>query len=247
MIEPDVVITLSHEEASVLFEWRLAVVGPIADHDFSNTVGWALRWTGLYARGMRFAGSPSWVATEDVGIDLTVALYVRDAAGFDTAAASVPPPLEPTVDPAEALARLAVRPPDWLAWWSELLWRRASAPSPAAALNDAVAAASGGLRALVDAVLPAAHAWANDRKREHVNQFLGLPRAQRVAVTTIVRSVERELGRRVGPFQLRLVTLPVRGLWSRRIAAAELLLSGHLRADQVEFDRVLRPIVTALV
>ena len=52
----------------------------------------------------------------------------------------------------------------------------------------------------------------------------------------------RELARR----GTSLVVLPVHGVWWHRSGAAELVLSGHLRADPTELDPVLRPIIQAL-
>jgi hypothetical protein len=61
----------------------------------------------------------------------------------------------------------------------------------------------------------------------------------------IVAAVEKELGRRSAPFELNLVTLPVRGSWSR-LTAAGLLLSYATRGDVIEMERVLRPLIVAL-
>jgi hypothetical protein len=205
---------------------------------------------------MRLSGTQSWAIREDDAQWLVMALYVRDAAGLDTSSnPDAPPPLDPPVAVDEvwrsSLAGLAAA---WNAWWSRLLRELATAPSEPAAFADAVAGATGDVRRLLDATLPAAESWQRDQDRA-----AGLPRfdpQQALWLGTLVRAIEAELGCRAAPFRLAILTLPVRGLWSMPAAIGEevagrpglqpspaLLLSRQLRSDDVELERVLRPFI----
>jgi hypothetical protein len=122
------------------------------------------------------------------------------------------------------------------------------------AFADAVSAATGDARRLLDATVPGAQSWQRERDRDVGRRQFDAPRA--LWLGTLVRTIEVELGRRAAPFRLSILTLPVRGLWSMPAAVGEevagrpglwpspaLLLSGQLRSDTVELERILRPII----
>jgi hypothetical protein len=210
---------------------------------------------------MQVSGTASWSIRSDELCVIAQAIYVRDAAGLDTSRnPDAPPPLDPPIPVNDAWRQRFVDGAEaWNAWWSRLIRELATAPSEAAVFEDAVADATGDVRALLDAVLPAAQAWARERDRARLERFMESRAVYSLAITGVLRSAERELGRRLGPFRLDLLTLPVRGLWSRRVAVGAevpelpglhpspaLLLSGHLQSDPVELERALRPIIVAL-
>jgi hypothetical protein len=205
--------------------------------------------------GMRVAGYSSWVITEDEASYLAMALFIRDSAGLDTSTnPAAPPPLHPAVPVDESLrSQFDHAGPAWNAWWSRLLRVLASAPSEPVAFEDAVAGAGADIRPLLDAGLTPARRWAREQALFRPSPRHGLE------IVELVHSVEQQQGRQAAPFHLDLLTLPVRGFWSGRAAVGRelpgqpglhpslaLLLSGQLRADRAELDRVLRPVIVAL-
>jgi hypothetical protein len=203
----------------------------------------------------------SWSIHADDARGLAKALYVRDAAGFDTSQnRDAPPPLDPPVEVNEVWRqRFAGGTAAWNAWWSRLIRVLATAPSEAAAFEDAVAEASGDARVLLDAALPAAEMWARARDRTRVDRLRQSQAAFGLGIAGALRSAERDLGRPLCRFRVDLLALPVRGLWSRRVAVGvevagrpglqpspALLLSGHTWSDPAELERVLRPVIVAL-
>ncbi len=72
---------------------------------------------------MKFAGRPSWSLAIGDDQQLTMALYVRDAAGLVVADDGAPPPLLETPPAAEVLGAegAAAVGQDWLTWWRALV------------------------------------------------------------------------------------------------------------------------------
>lgn len=176
---------------------------------------------------------------------LGIALHVRDAAGLPTLT-------EPAVPALDALFA-APDPPggdlvaaggQWGRWWESLL-------DGEQGLGGMVPPGFAGLtswpdlRAVVTALFEPAVRWTGHRRTTFIAAFAenGAP----VGIEgDVVRSVERDLGRRAAPFRLRITVLPVSGAWWAARGPSHLLVSEQFRADTLAYGSVLRPVVATL-
>jgi hypothetical protein len=206
----------------------------------------------------------AWQVTEDSPTDLLIALYLRDAAGLAPAGEPMLPPIDPVLAPQPVLAphpALAPRPSpeappeeridalraQWEAWWRRLvrparypkLWDLE--PPEFAAFAD-----SPELRQLLRERFREARIWAGRRHEE-----FGIAAVERIHrgdhdVNAVVIACERELGRRVEPFHLEVIVLPLaeRDIWI--IGPSSIVVSTRLRDDSAAFREAITPLVHAL-
>jgi len=198
------------------------------------------------------AGRMSWQMNLDLSEQLTIGLFVRDAAALHSELAWLPP-VSPTVTGS------APREPEgagtqWDAWWRQAVARdRAwNGPDrPVLAVSwwtppsfDALAEAPA-LRAVVARHFSDAASWAQARKQEHVGTVLSPERPP--VETTLVADLERTSGRRARAFSLRLTEIPVEGQHLWQLHPDHVLISAALLRDTAEYRRRLTPVVQALL
>jgi hypothetical protein len=206
----------------------------------------------------------AWQVTEDSPTDLLIALYLRDAAGLLPAGEPMLPPIDPAFAPQAVFAPQPVatsRPSadtpgqdrfdalrtQWEAWWRRLvrparfpkLWDLE--PPEFEAFAD-----SPELRQLLRERFREARKWAGRRHEE-----FGIEAVERIHrgehdVNAVVLACESELGRRVEPFHLDVVVLPVaeRDIWI--IGPSSIVVSTRLRDDSAAFREAITPLVHAL-
>jgi hypothetical protein len=201
---------------------------------------------------MELAGTRSWRISEDRWSEaFDVALWFRAAERIDAPAGGVVPgPAE-----IEALPERSAPPADaaelaagWLAWWQALAGASPprepldlSRPPPELTFmgpNVAGLASWPALQRIVAARWREAKDWHDQRKIAGLAD--GPPHDMRTVQA--VRALERELGRRVKPFELDFVLLPVRDDQIRQIRPARYLVPESLR-DGPRWPQLLRELL----
>jgi hypothetical protein len=201
---------------------------------------------------MELAGSRSWRISEDRWSEaFDVALWFRAAERIDVPAGGiVPGPAEIDALPDRAIAHAgeAELAAGWLAWWQALAGvppLRAplalSRPPPELVFMGPDPAGLAGwpaLQRVVAARWREAKDWHDRRKRAGL--AAGPPHDMRTVHA--VRGLERELGRRVKPFELDFVLLPVRDDQVRQVRPDRFLVPESLR-DGPDWPRLLRELL----
>jgi hypothetical protein len=207
---------------------------------------------------MRLGDGPSWqISTDRWNQAYDWALWMRAAERIDTPAGGlVPGPLdidplpEPSTDPAHVLAHdLAA---GWLGWWHGLTgmprWRpeQMSGPPPQLAFlppDFPGLARWPGLQRVVTDRWQEGHEWHTRRKFAGASRFHhDLPKPRE---SLLVLDIERELGRRVPPFELEFILLPVLDEEIREVTPTRYLVPESVY-DGPGWTEWLRPVVTRL-
>jgi hypothetical protein len=217
---------------------------------------------------MRKGDGPSWtISTDRWNQAYDWALWMRAAERIDTPAGGVVPgPLDidplPTpstgpdadkrrfADPAQVLAHDLAE--GWLGWWHGLTrmprWRpeQTSGPPPQLAFlppDFPGLARWPDLRRVVADRWQEGHEWHTRRKFAGVSRFHhDLPK---LPESLVVLQVEGELGRRMPPFELELILLPVLDEEIREVTPARYLVPESVY-DGPGWTEWLRPVVTRL-
>lgn len=212
---------------------------------------------------MREAGRTSWRIGIDEPQPLVIGLFVRDVAGLTSRHAWLPPAVPATPRANGKGPEDAAR--QWDLWWDRALlfdWTMDGqsqeqlgalwwTPPDFDSLQSAPALQEVVARHFSDAV-----AWSRDRKREHVELMIGTPdprpfhrgRSGRGLVETkLVADLERNLGRRARPFQLRITEIPVAGKELWQLDPHHVLLTAELLSDSDEYRRRITPVLQALL
>jgi len=180
---------------------------------------------------------------------LLLGLYLRDAAGLHPPTSDLLPDLprlQPAVTPlrsGDGLSGADVAATQWATWWATAF------PGGPAALTSILPPLFPGLRGmtelrgLAELAIDDAVTWsARARTRE-----AGLTRTRPLALfeTNLVAEVERTVGRRIRPFSLDVVVLPLQGVASWDIAGHP-VITEDLRADRDAYLTWLRARLLAL-
>ncbi|MEW1957935.1 hypothetical protein [Kineococcus sp. NPDC059986] len=180
------------------------------------------------------------------GIDLTMpqslllALHLRDAAGLTPPTSPVLPslpPLDPPVRRLHVEDGLEVAGRQWADWWLE------NFPGGADALTSILPPRYPGLRGrtelrgLAELGMDDAVAWCA-RVRE-IERRVVARSPSALFETNLVTGVEREIGWRIRPFDLRIVVLPVEGAHAWDVVGQAVISLG-LRADRDAYLAWLR-------
>lgn len=167
---------------------------------------------------------------------LLLGLHLRDAAGLRPPTSAVLPELprlHPAVAPLRALggeiagAEVAAR--QWAHWWAGAF------PGGPEALTSILPPMFPGLRGmtelrgLAELGIDEAVAWAAEARARESRLARSRPTA--LFETNLVAEVERTLGRRIRPFSLEVVVLPLEGIASWDVAGLP-VITEDLRADR---------------
>ncbi|NAZ83542.1 hypothetical protein GTR02_17130 [Kineococcus sp. R8] len=191
---------------------------------------------------MRSAGS--WGIRLTMPQALLLGLHLRDAAGLRPPPSEVLPelpPLHPAVTPLRAdgaaIAGGDVAAQQWGRWWASAF------PGGPEALTSILPPLFGGLRGmtelrgLAELGIDDAVAWAAEAREREAR--LARTRPLALFETNLVAEVERTLGRRIRPFTLEVVVLPLRGIASWDVAGHP-VVTEELRADRDAYLTWLR-------
>ena len=213
---------------------------------------------------MRDPGRTSW----RIGIDqpelLVIGLFVRDVAGLKSRHSWLPH-CAPGVarDIGEGSAAAAQQ---WDLWWDRSISTNWNGPDQSQeqlagmwwrspdfeSLQSAPA-----LQEIVARHFDNARQWATDRKQEHIELMIGTPdprpfdRGPRggrgLDETRLVAGLERNLGRRAQPFQLRITVIPVAGKELWQLDPHHVLLTDELLRDSVGYRGRITPVLQTLL
>ncbi|WP_432520412.1 hypothetical protein [Kineococcus sp. SYSU DK006] len=191
-----------------------------------------------------------WGITLTMPQSLLLALHLRDAAGLrPPTSPALPdlPPLDPPATPLRAagadLAGLEVAGRQWARWWTGAF------PGGPGALTSILPPRFDGLagmpelRGLAELGIDDAVAWAARARALEDRVLRRTPTA--LFETNVLTGVERELGRRIRPFSLEVLVLPVTGTGSWDVAGRAVVSLG-LRADRDAYLEWLRARLLAL-
>lgn len=191
----------------------------------------------------------SWQMGEDFSWPLTVALYVRDALKLPATAPFFIPPLVPAVPehiPVTGPALDTVLAEEWTAWFSELLADRLDTPRGGSIDYFSLEDRAPAFRDTVGRHFEAAAAAADKAFEGYFKNFYANLKADGPILTELVRSLEKELGRKSAPFTLNVRILPVEGFWLHRTGPTRVLLSEAARRNPAQVRSLLGPIVREL-
>ncbi len=192
---------------------------------------------------------PSWQMSEDLSWPLTVALYIRDVLMLPATAPFFIPPLVTRVPdhiPVSGPELDVVLADEWEGWFLDLLADHLEIPR-----GGSIGYFSLGDRAplfadTVGAYFEPAVAAADDAFEAYFKYFQANIRTQGSAMTKLVRSIEKELGRKAAPFDLGIKILPVDGFWLHRTGLSQVLMSEAAHRDPHHLRRLLGPVITEL-
>lgn len=212
---------------------------------------------------MHQGGPASWRIGIDEPQDLVIGLFVRDVAGLTSRHVWLPPAAPAT--PRASGEGSADASHQWDLWWDRALAadltmtaqsldqiaRTWWSPPDFESLQSAPA-----LQAVVARHFNDAVAWSRERQREHVERVMGAPDRRRfhrgrndraLLNTNLVADLERDLGRRAEPFELRITVIPVAGQQLWQLDPHHVLIAAELLADPDEYRRCITPVLQALL
>lgn len=190
---------------------------------------------------------PSWEIRSGIDDELSLVLYVRDAAGLGRYVLTDPdlPPLSPAVPVYvdDIDLRLAIR--QWERWWARAVRPSLDRPrslSPDWAELRAALADIPAMKALTERLFDDFRAWSRGRHDE-----ANLIRTHRsLALVRFVNDHEQTLGRPVRRFMLVIRELPVEGLGGWVLDRQHVLVSTALTRDAEAFRAFLAPVIARL-
>ena len=209
-------------------------------------------------------GRTSWQIVIDQPELLVIGLFVRDVAGLKTRHSWLPH-CAPGIARASGEGSAAAAH-QWDLWWDrsisthwigpdqsqEQLAGMRWIPPDFESLQSAPA-----LREVVARHFDNARQWARDREQEHIELMIGSPdprpfhRGRRggrgLEETRLVAGLERDLGRRAQPFQLRITVIPVAGKELWQLDRHHVLLTDELLRDSAEYRARITPFLQALL
>jgi len=214
---------------------------------------------------VREQGRTSWQIVIDQPEPLVIGLFVRDVAGLKTRHTWLPH-CAPGIARANG-ERSAKASHQWDLWWDRSISNYWNGPDqsqeqlagmwwipPDFESLQSVPA----LQEVVARHFDNARQWASDRKQEHIELMIGTPdprpfhRGRRggrgLDETRLVAGLERNLGRRAQPFQLRITVIPVAGKEFWQLDPDHVLLTDELLRDSVEYrGGRITPVLQALL
>jgi hypothetical protein len=209
-------------------------------------------------------GRTSWRIVIDQPEPLVMGLFVRDVAGLKTRHSWLPH-CAPDIarDNGEGSAAAAHQ---WDLWWDRSISTNRNGPDQS---QDLLAGmqwlpldfeslqSAPALQEIVARHFDNARQWATDRQQDHIELMIGSPdprpfhRGRRggrgLEETRLVAGLERNLGRRAQPFQLRITVIPVAGKELWQLDPHHVLLTDELLRDSAEYRARITPVVQSLL
>lgn len=189
---------------------------------------------------------PSWRMGEDLSWPLTVALYMRDVLRLPATAPFFIPPLVPQVAehiPVTGPELDVVLADEWGPWFSDLSADHLEIPRGGSIGYFSLGDRAPAFCDMVERYFGEAVATADNAVEAFFQANL---RVEGLAVSKLVRSIEKELGHKAAPFELNLKILPVTGFWLHRTGPNQVLMSEAARRDPHHLHRLLGPVIREL-
>ena len=203
---------------------------------------------------MHHAGGSGWRITMDTSGPMLIALYVRDAAGLETAGhpalSHVAPKIRPS-DHSNLIAEVggfSALKTEWEAWWEQLLKAYPEMSPELAPPAFRAFSNSPALRRVLQAHFGAALTWARERRGEY-----GALEAEREAsgaaqvLADMVDDRLLEVGRASNDFDLTIIELPLAEPRAWYLEPDKMIMSHELLAQPELFRSYVQPVVELLI
>ncbi|MEO5780182.1 MULTISPECIES: hypothetical protein [Arthrobacter] len=203
---------------------------------------------------MHETGGPGWRITMDTSGPMLIALYIRDAAGLNSAGHPALCHVEPKIrasDHAHLIAEvggISALKTEWEAWWEQLL---KAYPDMSPALGPPGFSAfsnSPALKRVLQAHFGAALTWARERRGEYM--ALEASRDPSGAALLLSDMVEDRLlyaGRGARDFTLTIIELPLVEPRAWYLEPDKMIMSRELLSQPELFRSYVQPVVDLLV
>ncbi len=203
---------------------------------------------------MHETGGPGWRITMDTSGPMLIALYIRDAAGLNSAGHPALCHVAPKIrasDHAHLIAEVggaSALKTEWEAWWEQLL-KAYPEMSPVLAPPEFPAFSnSPALRRVLQAHFGAALTWARERRGEYT--ALEAARDTSGAALLLSDMVEDRLldaGRAAREFTLTIIELPLAEPRAWYLEPDKMIMSRELLSQPELFRSYVQPVVDLLV
>ncbi len=203
---------------------------------------------------MHHTGGPGWRITMDTSGPMLIALYVRDAAGLDTAGHPALCHVAPKIRAADhshliaEVGGLAALKTEWEAWWEQLLKAHPEMSPELSPPGFRAFSNSPALRRVLQAHFGAALTWARERRAEYIAL-----EAEREAngnnelLADMVEDRLLDVGRSSMDFGLTIIELPLAEPRAWYLEPDKILMSHELLSQPELFRSYVQPVVDLLV
>ncbi|QCB96849.1 hypothetical protein E5206_07820 [Arthrobacter sp. PAMC25564] len=203
---------------------------------------------------MHHTGGPGWRITMDTSGPMLIALYVRDAAGLDSAGHPALSHVAPKIRPSDhanliaAVGGVSALKTEWEAWWDQLLKAHPEMSPELAPPAFGAFGNSPALRRVLQAHFGAALTWARERRGEYA--ALEAEREAGGATEFLADMVEDrllEVGRASRDFDLTIIELPLAEPRAWYLEPSTIIMSHDLLSQPELFRSYVQPVVDLLV
>jgi hypothetical protein len=203
---------------------------------------------------MHHAAGPGWRITMDTSGPLSIALFVRDAAGLDGAGHPALSHVAPKIrssDHSHLIAEVggvSALKTEWEAWWDQLLKAHPKMSPDLAPPGFRAFSNSPALRRLLQAHFGAALTWARERRGEYAaleaeREALGSPHL----LADMVEDRLLAVGRACQNFNLTIIELPLAQPRAWYLEPDRIIMSRELLSQPQLFRSYVQPVVELLV
>jgi len=203
---------------------------------------------------MHHVGGPGWRITMDTSGPMLIALYVRDAAGLETAGHPALSHVAPKIrssDHAHLINEVGGLPAlktEWEAWWAQLLKAHPEMEPELGPPGFRAFGNSPALRRVLQAHFGAALSWARERRGEYL--ALEAERDASGATQLLADMVDDrllEVGRAARDFELTIIELPLAEPRAWYLEPDKIIMSSALLSEPELFRSYVQPVVELLV
>jgi hypothetical protein len=202
---------------------------------------------------MHHTGGPGWRITMDTSGPMSIALYVRDAAGLDGAGHPALSHVAPKIhssDHSHLIAEvggISALKTEWEAWWDQLLKAHPEMSPELAPPGFRAFSNSPALRRLLQAHFGAALTWARERGGEYAaleaeREALGAPHL----LADMVDDRLLQTGRASRDFTLTIIELPLAQPRAWYLEPDTIIMSRELLSQPQLFRSYVQPVVDLL-
>jgi hypothetical protein len=203
---------------------------------------------------MHHTGGPGWRITMDTSGPMLIALYVRDAAGLDTAGhpalCHVTPKIRPS-DHSNLIAEVggpAALKTEWEAWWEQLLKAHPEMSPVLSPPGFRTFSNSPALRRVLQAHFGAALTWARERRAEYLAMEAEREtNSNNQLLADMVEDRLLEVGRGAREFSLTIIELPLAEPRAWYLEPDKIIMSEELLSQPELFRSYVQPVVDLLV
>ena len=203
---------------------------------------------------MHDTGGPGWRITMDTSGPMLIALYVRDAAGLDSAGHPALCHLAPKIRPVDhsnltsEVGGISALKTEWEAWWEQLLKAHPKMTPDVTPPHFDAFGNSPALRRVLQAHFGSALTWARERRAEYTEleaerEASGAPQL----LGDMVEDRLLEVGRSSRDFTLTIIELPLTEPRAWYLEPDKIIMSKELLSQPEVFRSYVQPVVELLV